>query len=645
MLSDAEGNYAIDVFAGLDSEFVIPPAGSGFAQTFVSGLNIQGNTLQKIILPFIDGQLPVIVSAPRAVNLTDRSATIEWETDEPTATVLDIGGTLHQVPGHRVLHSVPLTGLSAETAYTGRVAATDGAGNGPVTAAVSFETAAVPDTRPPVIIEGPIVTAISFDRALVEWRTDEPAKTSVGFGAEAVLDGTAGQDGLRALHSVEINWLAAGTAYDVQVTATDASGNGPTLSHRVAFQTLDAPDLTAPAITAGPVVTDITPHSVTIAWETNEPAVSGLSLNDGAEYIVIRDEELKTAHSMLVPGLAPGTDYYFTASATDKAGNGPTLSEERSFWMSIVDGSPPPAIVGRLKIVGITHQSAVVLWQTDKPADGSVEFGNESSALSRMASDAKLRQQHVVHLTDLKPGTRYYLRAKSVDSLGREVASDLGSFVTRATTETVAPQFVVAPTVVGVTDTTATLHWQTSRPSDALVSYGVGDSVTELQGRGLRKLEHTVTLAGLEPGQVYSFSVVSTDVEGNVARFDSIVQPDPLGGSFLPQVDWLDAIGLHKAVAQDGQSSGFVTASEPDIFPPLVLSGSEIIPAGPTEVLVRWGTSEPAVAEVYFSEAGSGEDRVRNEEETRLDHEILLSGLVADSLRARCMTTRSSWPM
>ena len=63
--------------------------------------------------------------------------------------------------------------------------------------------------------------------------------------------------------------------------------------------------------------------------------------------------------------------------------------------------------------------------------------------------DAKLKQKHVVQLTDLAPNTMYYLQATSTDSAGNVASTVIGSFTTRTQPSTAGPTYTEEPTVTG----------------------------------------------------------------------------------------------------------------------------------------------------------------------------------------------------
>lgn len=168
-----------------------------------------------------------------------------------------INGTTFSVDDLRREHAVPVSGLNLSAPYAAAVQSTDDDGNGPATASVDFTTTATPDTAAPLFIEGPLVTGITYNSAMVEWRTDEPATTLPDHGLAQDLSQQVSEAGLQVIHQIELTQLTPGSTYSVRSSATDTADNGPALSPVVQFTTLSAPDASPPIILNGPMVIDI----------------------------------------------------------------------------------------------------------------------------------------------------------------------------------------------------------------------------------------------------------------------------------------------------------------------------------------------------------------------------------------------------
>lgn len=602
------GGYEMLVPYGVIDQLVVEPRWTGFPITSLRDIAVTGDTLLDIVLQVPDYDAPEILGGPYVIDLTDTTATIALQTDEPSVATITVGATTYtsQPDGKfGTSHIILVEGLTPSTPYTLDVLASDEYGNGPTTAAVAFTTGATPDTRAPTFVYGPVVTAIGDNRAVVEWETDEATAGEVHFGIGGMSGSAGGGDPAGTRHQVVLEGLAADSTYDFEVVATDAAGNTAT-SGGGSFATLPVPDTSAPVIVGGPVILDVSDSGVTIGWTTDEPARSGVSLTDGTAHKAYGDETPVINHVVHITGLDAATTYEYAVSSTDVHGNGPTLSGTQSFTTRAAPDANPPVLVEGLRVLGITHQSAVVQWRTDEPAGSVVEYGLSPGALTQVAVDTKMKTTHIVHLTGLADGTTYYLRARSVDAAGNEVVSAIESFTTHVQPDTVAPKFTVTPSVIGRTDRSVTIAWSTDEVTVSRVEYGVG-AVGErslLDGRALQR--HRVTLTGLSAGTNYSFAVTATDVAGNATRYESLVAT-VMAPPARPALD-VAALLLGAGVAHaDGiLLSGLATDTVVDLSAPAFTSGPSVTWATTNRALLQFTTDEPVSVEVRYAPVGSG---------------------------------------
>ena len=235
--SDADGQYLMLVTAGNSNIQITPPNGSGFIQISLNDLNTSSDLFQNIILNNIDTHAPLIIAGPYVTSITDSSAVVEWQTNEPATGRVKYGAddppvNEASVAGLRTNHAVQLTGLTPNTTYYFQALSSDGLGNGPTGSAVStFATLAEPDRQAPVILDGPIVTSITHSSAVVEWTTDEPSTGEVQFGSDEALGQTAGAAGHETTHRIKLTGLSADSLYFVRVSSSDTAGNGPHDQH------------------------------------------------------------------------------------------------------------------------------------------------------------------------------------------------------------------------------------------------------------------------------------------------------------------------------------------------------------------------------------------------------------------------------
>jgi len=128
----------------------------------VSGTDTCGNTGVSGDQTFstVDLSAPVI-SNVQVVDVTDTTARITWDTNEPADSRVDYGltdsyGSVESESGFTVTHSILLTGLTPGTVYHFSVTSTDASGNAAQTDDATFTTLS---DAPPANVSGLVATA------------------------------------------------------------------------------------------------------------------------------------------------------------------------------------------------------------------------------------------------------------------------------------------------------------------------------------------------------------------------------------------------------------------------------------------------------------------------------------------------------
>jgi hypothetical protein len=467
-----------------------------------------------------------------------------------------------------------------------------------------FSTLAIPDTQAPLILEGPSVSAITEDSARLTWTTNEPTGSTLRFGV-TLGDTPSAQDltdsidieTLTTNHEIVLLGLEADRAYTVRVEAQDAVGNGPVQSALNSFFTLAKADTVAPMIIAGPLVTDISDQGAIVVWETDEPATSGVSYNDGSRHGIVNDDDLVTLHSIVLTQLEPGTLYRFTASSSDGFGNGPTLSEQQEFATQMQADQQPPLIIDGPEIINITHQSVVIRWQTDEAADSVIEYALSSEDMVFQESRSALVTNHNLPITGLAPETTYYFRVSSADVHGnRTSVSDIHSFTTKSKGSSSRPSITSGPQIIQLSDSTATVYWETDIAADSRIRYGTVVKRLCKESRAKSK-KHQITLTGLQPDSDYHFSVASRDPEN---------------------VDDNEA---------ESQDNSFRTHGHSDKLAPEVQGPVRVKVLDDTTVEIHWQTDEIADSRVQFNAGNNSLGKSAGSLSQSTEHKVTLTHL------------------
>lgn len=545
-----------------------------------------------------DDKPPVITQGPATEEITDRSATILWRTNEVSTSIVEYS-TLEDFSDPVRLeedelvedHEVALEGLEASTRYFYRVQSVDSDGNESRFKTGKFRTRAAPDETPPVILLGPVAIGRTHRSATIKWETDEPASSRVDYGLGTDYDLNQVKEGRRRVHQVRLTNLESSTSYHAQVTSVDAAGN-QTVSGDFEFITRNQPDTRWPRIVLRPYVLGRFLDRLVIRWETDEPCAGVVEYGPDGEYgSTARSEEEGRVHIAVLTDLDEDREYHFRVSVTDQSGNGPVYSEDQ-IGRTLAAVKPLEILQGPI-VVNRGENRVTIRWRTNRPADGFVQYGGTTDYGESMGS-TDLGVDHEVIVSGLEAATPYHARVVSTDPAEQVVESGDLEFRTRAVADVQEPFITRGPEVVGLTDSSALVFWKTSEPADALVEYGgdlnYGESIF-LEGF---KVNHRVRLTGLEPDQVYHFRISFRDRVGN-------------------------------GPVTSGDIS-FRTLARRDLEPPAIVSGPGIGDVQADQVTIVWRTNEPADSFVDYGESTAYGNRAGDAALVR-SHEVTLSGL------------------
>lgn len=518
------------------------------------------------------------------LSLGINDGTIVWTTDELAVSHLEYGttesyGTQATLDATALLaHTAVLLGLTPNTTYYYCIHATDLAGNTANSCGHSFTTAAHPviaDTTPPdvtLITEGPITTT----SATINFTTNEVGNarieygTTAGYGETTILD-----TNLALTHAVTLSNLTPNTEYHYRIISSDEIGN-ETITSDETFMTEAVPvssisqgGLASPTDGSGTAVvqvTDTTPPTVsgagsvtlgitdvTLAWTTNELAVStleyGTTQNYGSHVTLSLTAGL--VHTATLTGLTGGTTYYYCIHATDLSNN-VTNSCPHSFITEPVALAAPVTPtdttapqISLITVAPITTTGATVAWTTNELATSQIQYGTTISYGQTVSLGGTPSLTHSTTLSSLSPDTTYHYRLTSTDASGNIGLSSDETFTTSALpqvqvqvqtntlTQSHASTVVISGIeIASVSTSTVTIAWNTDLPSDSQVEYGDSDNLgfsTALNST-LATL-HSVTIIGLTPNTNYIFRVKSKPLGATIATVSANDEFDTLNHS------------------------------------------------------------------------------------------------------------------
>ena len=134
--------------------------------------------------------------------------------------------------------------------------------------------------------------------------------------------------------------------------------------------------------------------------------------------------------------------------------------------------------------------------------------------------------------------------------------------------DTTPPVIVSGPAVLHLSDSSVSIGWTTNEPSTSIVDFGIGGFTQQLASPAL-VTQHSVTLQGLTPNEIYSFRVSSRDASNN-------------------------------GPVQSGNDFFTMLAPPGDVTSPSILAGPAAVFLSDTAAIVQWLTNEPASGLVRY---------------------------------------------
>lgn len=197
--------------------------------------------------------------------------------------------------------------------------------------------------------------------------------------------------------------LAASTAYDIEVYATSAAGNGPTAT-LVSVSTTAAPPSGAPTVSVGSV-------------DGADAALSWNSVSGATGYLVTYTPSGGSQQSVSISGtsttltgLTSGTSYTATVAATNSGGTGPASSPVSFTTASATITNPTgtPTVNVALQGVVLTFANIgsvwVVPWNGTAEVGGRIQISSSGSAVGGLIFPSAVSSGATVRVFDASTG-------------------------------------------------------------------------------------------------------------------------------------------------------------------------------------------------------------------------------------------------
>lgn len=344
-------------------------------------------------------QVPPVISNITVTNISSNSATINWETNEPSTSQVEYGFTsLYGATSDYNLvlttnHHLTLTGLSSGATYNYRVRSEDNAGNIATSINYTFATLAAPDNTKPAAVEDIRATNIGTNSFVLNWtapgddgnngqalqydiRLSKNKITNSSWNTDTQLTGEPTPSFAGFAENYTVVGLLPGQVYYVAIKTIDDAGNISSISNVAKATTLNyssksggggrnTPDNTPPAT---PTKFEGLPanEQVFLRWINPEDEdfvrVVILRKKNSAPTSTTDGEVVYEGHaeSIIDTGLKNDSKYYYAIYAFDRAGNKSELvvikvspNTESTQIDLVTEGQDVPTEENKFSIAGI----------------------------------------------------------------------------------------------------------------------------------------------------------------------------------------------------------------------------------------------------------------------------------------------------
>jgi hypothetical protein len=431
-------------------------------------------------------------------------------------------------------------------------------------------------------------------------------------------------------HYLNLNNLKGGTNYRYRIVAFAANGDSfstdPRGSNQWSFdwqfvteEELETP-APAPEIIEGPEVFARDKIAV-VKWVTDVETygkvyygVKGESYGTADEFSVSNlapdgSPKFSQIHTINLAGLNAGTNYQFRIESTSingkkvvfspSSGSGKlakTMQPPGGAGSFLTDSNPDtqlPVILNGPTVTSRTHNSAVVEWTTDEPANSLASFG--TSTTNESVRSGENSAAHKLVLSNLASGTSYRFKVASTDAVGNgPIESVEGTFTTNAELDIVAPSIKVAPATAYKNDRSATIRWKTDEVATATIEFGLDNQLKTKRNSPSTGTAHEIALTNLTANTKYFYRVSSLDLNNN--------------GPTKSAID------------------SFTTDAAADLTPPII--SNIVTVARDSSTIIQWVTDELSDSFVEFGTDSLMLGDKIGDSKDEIEHEIVLTNLI-----------------
>ncbi len=503
--------------------------------------------------------IPPTISNIQVSNTTTNSATITWTTDtlSDSNVYFDAAssypGTLttsytnsQGVPSMVTSHSVTLSGLQPSSKYYFLVKSTDPSNNSGIK---SYSTSTF-TTSPGPIISNIVVSSVSNNTAKIIWNTNVPADSTIVYSVNSDLSSSVSQGSVTLTkdHSFTLSGLSQGQKYYFYIKSSESGYTAydkNIVNGVVTYYTLTTTQNVTPP-TISNISSSVSTSTALITWKTDKLSDSKVNYGSTTSYgQTATSSTLTIDHSLNISGLTPNTTYHYQIVSSDANSNTATSTDNTltTLYLSIsIKNDITPPVISSVTASTVSDTQATVTWTTNELSTSQVSYGASSSYSSQTNKDPNPTYQHSATITGLTKLTEYHYQVVSDDLAGNAASSTDKTFKTtekpgatktiyqgggttfitkNPSTASSSSPVVSTVSAKDISYTGATIVWNTDKPSDSFVEYGINNNYTNMTG-SIKDISsvtsHSVTLTSLIPGTTYHFRTLGKDNSGNLGE-------------------------------------------------------------------------------------------------------------------------------
>jgi len=406
---------------------------------------------------------------------------------------------------------------------------------------VSTVAYAADDVVPPELTNVQVVSN-SETSITITWETDEDSDSLVNYGLREDYGIVRVPESDKTEHSITLDELEANRVYHFRVVSADEEGNqGISADYKVQTG-------------------DITQNQDGAGEADAQGDGQGAGASDSSESTTQTTTESDTTTQEIIEEIKQIEQVEQLQEILDV-----TIEAIQGITDALTIVGPPTVIPETI--------TALVKWTTDRESDSTVLFSSTAEYVPGSYSFSQTSTggnttNHEVQLIGLDAFTEYHFKVQSTDSLNVTGESLDYTFKTKASLPNIRNLRIVK-----VEENAATLAWDTTVPSKALIEYqDLTTGVQNSKGRPTLATTHQMRIADLTLGTRYVAFVIAENGGGDRVKSQPIT---------------------------------FITVK--DTAPPIisnVTNDSTLFPGDTARIqsIVEWKTDEPAYCTMTFTE-------------------------------------------